>query len=192
MTPRGPIGREQAGPPASHPDGALGGCPSQSLGHPHRAPAPGSATDHGGTRPAAAVPVPQATARPRPNRPTCPHSWRSTWQSVVARRTAGSGPVVAHHGSVAPVRRELAGRLLARCPPYRPRGLDLLVAEEPRGLGLPGAARRPDRARSSPPDSGHAWRSAATARGRVARLAGPPPPRRYRGTRLRHQQRRPR
>ena len=29
MTPRGPIGREQAGPPASHPDGALGGCPSQ-------------------------------------------------------------------------------------------------------------------------------------------------------------------
>jgi hypothetical protein len=28
-------------------------------------------------------------------------------------------------------------------PPYRPRGLDLLVAEEPRGLGLAGAARRP-------------------------------------------------
>jgi len=29
MTPRGPIGREQAGSPARHPDGALGGCPSQ-------------------------------------------------------------------------------------------------------------------------------------------------------------------
>src|ERR687892_2511012 len=29
MTPRGPIGREQAGSPAGHPDGALGGCPSQ-------------------------------------------------------------------------------------------------------------------------------------------------------------------
>src|SRR5215207_7057853 len=29
-TPRGPIGREQAGPPAGHPDGALGGCPSQA------------------------------------------------------------------------------------------------------------------------------------------------------------------
>jgi hypothetical protein len=61
MTPRGPIGREQAGPPARHPDGALGGCPSQSSDHPHRAPGPGSATDHGGTRPAAsAVPVPAA------------------------------------------------------------------------------------------------------------------------------------
>src|SRR5215216_6034993 len=52
-TPRGPIGREQAGSPAGHPDGALGGCPSQSSGHPHRAPAPGSAIYHGGTRPAA-------------------------------------------------------------------------------------------------------------------------------------------
>ena len=41
--PQGPIGREQAGPPARHPDGALGGCPSHSSGHPHRAPAPGSA-----------------------------------------------------------------------------------------------------------------------------------------------------
>jgi hypothetical protein len=113
-------------------------------GHPHRAPTPGSATDHGGTRPAAsAVPVPQATARPRPSRPTCPHPWPSTWQSVVARRTAGSGPVVAHHGSAAPVRRELAGGLLARVPAIRPRGLDVLVAEEPRGLGLSGAARRP-------------------------------------------------
>ena len=29
------------------------------------------------------------------------------------------------------------------CPPDRPRGLEVLVAEEPRGLGLPGAARRP-------------------------------------------------
>jgi hypothetical protein len=29
MTPRGPIGREQAGPPAGRPDGALGGCRSQ-------------------------------------------------------------------------------------------------------------------------------------------------------------------
>ena len=59
MTPRGPIGREQAGSPAGHPDGALGGCPSRSSGHPHRAPAPGSATHQGGTRPAAsAVPVP--------------------------------------------------------------------------------------------------------------------------------------
>jgi hypothetical protein len=43
MTPRGPIGREQAGSPASHPDGALGGCPFSSSGHPHRAPTPGSA-----------------------------------------------------------------------------------------------------------------------------------------------------
>jgi hypothetical protein len=48
---------------------------------------------------------PQATARPRPRRPTCPPCWQSTWQSVVARRRAGSGPVVAHHASVAPVRR---------------------------------------------------------------------------------------
>jgi hypothetical protein len=29
MTPRGPIGREQAGSPAGHPDGVLGGRPSQ-------------------------------------------------------------------------------------------------------------------------------------------------------------------
>ena len=43
MTPRGPIGREQAGSPARHSDGALGGCPSKSSGHPHRAPASGSA-----------------------------------------------------------------------------------------------------------------------------------------------------
>jgi hypothetical protein len=38
MTPRGPIGREQAGSPASHPDGVLGGRPSQVrailTGHP--------------------------------------------------------------------------------------------------------------------------------------------------------------
>ena len=46
--PQGPVVREQAGSPAGHPDGALGGCPSQSSGHPHRAPAPGSATCHGG------------------------------------------------------------------------------------------------------------------------------------------------
>ncbi|HEY5987931.1 MAG TPA: rhomboid-like protein [Streptosporangiaceae bacterium] len=43
MTPRGPIGREQAGPPAGQPDGALGGCPIQ-VGPPSPAPAPGSAT----------------------------------------------------------------------------------------------------------------------------------------------------
>ena len=40
MTPRGPIGREQAGSPAGHPDGALGGCPSQArailTGRPHQ------------------------------------------------------------------------------------------------------------------------------------------------------------
>jgi hypothetical protein len=70
MTPRGPIGREQAGSPAGHPDGALGGCPSQSSGHPHQAPGPGSATYHGGTRPAAsAVPGP-AGHRPSSSEPT--------------------------------------------------------------------------------------------------------------------------
>src|SRR5829696_6097755 len=69
MTPRGPIGREQAGSPASHPDGALGGCPSQSSGHPHLASSPGSATYKAG--PAQQHPAygsPQATARPRPSR----------------------------------------------------------------------------------------------------------------------------
>src|SRR5215217_6723283 len=53
MTPRSPIGREQAGPPAGHPDGALGGCPFSEFGPSSPAPVPGSATDHGGTRPAA-------------------------------------------------------------------------------------------------------------------------------------------
>jgi hypothetical protein len=116
--PQGPIGREQAGSPASHPDGALGGCPSQSSGHPHRAPGPGSATSQGGTRPAAsAVPIPTghrwSSSEPTHLSRTVTDN-KSTWQSVVARRTAGSGPVLAHHASGAPVRRELAGSLLAR------------------------------------------------------------------------------
>jgi hypothetical protein len=43
MTPRGPIGREQAGSPAGHPDGVLGGRPSQVrailTGRPRQGPA---------------------------------------------------------------------------------------------------------------------------------------------------------
>ena len=118
MTPRGPIGREQAGSPAGHSDGALGGCPSHSSGHPHGRP--GQDRPPPTAEPAQQHPPsrsPQTTARPRPSRPTCRHSWQPTWQSVVARRTAGSEPVVVHHGSVAPARRELAGRLLARRAP---------------------------------------------------------------------------
>ena len=115
--PQGPIGREQAGSPADHLDGALGGCPSLEFGPSSPGARARIGTDHGGpTQQHRPYRSPQATARPRPNRPGCPHSWRSTWQSVVARRTAGSGPVVAHHGSGAPVRRELAGGLLARVP----------------------------------------------------------------------------
>jgi hypothetical protein len=112
--PQGP-NRPGAGGFARRPPGrGSWGSSFSSSGHPHRAPAPGSATYHGGTRPAAsAVPGPR-----RPPlvliRPTCPHRWSPTWQSVVAHRTAGSGPVVAHHASVAPVWRELAGSLLAR------------------------------------------------------------------------------
>jgi hypothetical protein len=71
----------------------------------------------------------QATARSRPTRSTCPHRWQSTCQSVGARRTAGSGPVFAHHDSVPPVRRELAGSLLARVPAVTAQRLDVLVAE---------------------------------------------------------------
>jgi hypothetical protein len=72
MTPRGPIGREQAGSPAGHPDGVPGGCPFSSSGHPHRAPTPdrpptkaGPAQQHPG------VPAgPQSAHRPRrPRRP---------------------------------------------------------------------------------------------------------------------------
>jgi hypothetical protein len=125
--PQGPIGREQAGSPAGHPDGVLGGCPSQSSSHSHRAAAPGSAPTKAG--PAQQHPPcrsPQATARPRPSRPTCPHSWPSTWRSVVARRTAGSGPVLAHHGSVAPVRRELTGSLARGGRRNGPKALTLL------------------------------------------------------------------
>jgi hypothetical protein len=117
MTPRGPIGREQAGSPASHPDGALGGCPSQSSGHPQRAPGPGSATCQGGTRPAAsAVPVPEGH-RSSLSEPTHLSALLAVDLPVSrCRRTAGSGPVFAHHSSAAPARRELAGRLLARVP----------------------------------------------------------------------------
>ncbi len=60
MTPRGPIGREQAGPPARHPDGALGGCPSiefrpSSPGRPRQDRPP---TRPGPAPAASAVPVP--------------------------------------------------------------------------------------------------------------------------------------
>jgi hypothetical protein len=70
MTPRGPIGREQAGSPAGHPDGVPGGCPFSSSGHPHRAPTPdrpptkaGPAQQHpvGASRPAI-CPSPSTTA----------------------------------------------------------------------------------------------------------------------------------
>jgi hypothetical protein len=61
-------------------------------GHPHRAPTQGPATYQGGTHAAASArPVPQVTARTHPCRPTCPHRWQPTWQSVAARCTAGSG-----------------------------------------------------------------------------------------------------
>jgi hypothetical protein len=113
-------------------------------GHPHRAPTPGSATDQGETRSAAsAVPgphrLPLVLVRADPPVRTVN---KSTWQSVVARRTAGSGPVVAHHGSVARYGESWLAASWPGCPPYRPRGLEVLVAKEPRGLGLPGAAWR--------------------------------------------------
>ena len=89
---------------------------------------------------------PQTTAHPRPSRPTCRHRWQPTWQSVVARRMAGSGPVVVHHGSVAPVRRALAGSLLARrAHRNRPEALTFCSRGRPKNLGasgLPGATRR--------------------------------------------------
>jgi hypothetical protein len=113
-------------------------------GHPHRAPTPGSATDQGETRSAAsAVPgphrLPLVLVRADPPVRTVN---KSTWQSVVARRTAGSGPVVAHHASVARYGESWLAASWPGCPPYRPRGLEVLVAKEPRGLGLPGAAWR--------------------------------------------------
>src|SRR5215216_5095859 len=114
--PQGP-NRPGAGGFARRPPGrGSWGLSFTGSGHPHRAPAPGSAAYQGGTRPAgSAVPGPRGPpARPRPRRSTCPQCWQSTGQSVVARGTAGSGPVLAHHGAVAPVRRELADRLPAR------------------------------------------------------------------------------
>src|SRR5215216_7605084 len=139
--PRGPIGREQAGSPARHPDGALGGCPSQGqailTGRPRQ-----------DWRSSRAGP-PSSIRRTGPRRPPLVRVRATRLSALLAvdlavgrwRRTAGSGPVVAHHGSGAPVRRELAGSLLARrARRSDPRGLEILVAEEPRGLGLPGAA----------------------------------------------------
>jgi hypothetical protein len=103
-------------------------------GHPHRAPTPGSATDQGETRSAAsAVPgphrLPLVLVRADPPVRTVN---KSTWQSVVARRTAGSGPVVAHHASVARYGESWLAASWPGCPPYRPRGLEVLVA---RNLG---------------------------------------------------------
>jgi hypothetical protein len=147
MTPRGPIGREQAGSPAGHSDGALGGCPSHSSGHPHRAPGPGSATSHGGTRPAApAVPVP-TNHRSSSSEPTYLSA------QLAADLAVGRCP---SHGRFGACRRPprfcRAGTARAggqppgqACPPYRPRGLDVLSprpSEEPRDRGLPAAARR--------------------------------------------------
>jgi hypothetical protein len=73
--PQGPIGREQAGSPAGHPDGALGGRPSQvpqvrailtgRRRQDRPPPTVGPAQQHPPYR------SPQATARPCPNRPTC-------------------------------------------------------------------------------------------------------------------------
>jgi hypothetical protein len=112
--PQGPNRPGAGGFARRPPDGVLGGRPSQVrailTGRPRqdRPPTTAEPAQH------PAYWSPQATARPRPSRSTCPHRWQSTWQSVVARRTPGSGPVFAHHDSVAPVRRELAGSLLAR------------------------------------------------------------------------------
>jgi hypothetical protein len=137
MTPRGPIGREQAGSPASHPDGALGGCPCRSSGRPDRAPTPGSATDQGGTRPAAsAVPVP-AGHRPSSSKPT--HLSAPLAVDLAVSRCPSHGRFRScprHHASVSLVRRQLIGRLLARVPAVTARGLHLLVAGgRPKNLG---------------------------------------------------------
>jgi hypothetical protein len=99
MTPRGPVGREQAGPPARHPDGALGGCPSIEFG-------PASPGRPRQDRPLTRAGPASSIRRPGPCRPplvlvrTDPPVRtvnKSTWPSVGARRTAGSGPVFAHH-----------------------------------------------------------------------------------------------
>jgi hypothetical protein len=64
MTPRGPIGREQAGSPAGHPDGVPGGCPFSSSGHPHRAPTPDRPPTKAGPAPAASCGCQQARNLP--------------------------------------------------------------------------------------------------------------------------------
>ena len=145
MTPRGPIGREQAGSLAGHSDGALGGCPLQSPGHPHRAPGPGSAIFQGGTRPAAsAVPVP-AGRRSSSSAPT--HLSAPLAVDLAVSRCSSHGQVPVLSWPTTLLARRYGESWLAGswpgCPPDRPRDLEVLVAEEPRGLGLPGAARRP-------------------------------------------------
>jgi hypothetical protein len=145
--PQGPIGREQAGSPAGHPDGALGGCPSQSSGHPQRAAGPGSAIFQGGTRPAAsAVPVPEGhrSSLSEPTRLSallavdlavsrCPSHgrFRSCLRPPQFCRagTARAGWPAPGQGA-----RHTDQEALTSLQP-RP-------IEEPRGLGLPGAARR--------------------------------------------------
>jgi hypothetical protein len=148
MTPRSPIGREQAGPPAGHPDGVLGGCPFSEFGPSSPAPAPGSATDHGGTRPAAsAVPVP-AGHRSSSSEPThlsallavdlavscCPSHGRF--------RSCPRPPRFCRAGTARAGWRA-PGQGARRTGPEALTFLEPRPIEEPRGLGLPGAARRP-------------------------------------------------
>jgi hypothetical protein len=91
MTPRSPSAGSRW-VPRRPPGRGSWGLSFSRKGHPHRAPAPGSATDHGGTRPAAsAVPSPhRPPTRPRLSRPTCLHRWQPTWQWLpVARPVPG-------------------------------------------------------------------------------------------------------
>jgi hypothetical protein len=110
--PQGPIGREQAGPLAGRPDGALGGCPS---------PQPG-ARARIGDLPGRDPPSSIRRTGPAGHRTSLsgPTHLSALLAVVLAVSRCSShgrfGAVVAHHASAAPVRQELAGRLLARVP----------------------------------------------------------------------------
>jgi len=111
--PQGPIGREQAGSPVRHPDGALGGCPSQSSGHPHRAPARIGHLPRWDP-PAASVPVPAGHCScPRLSAaPGVPQT--RSFKSTSARPVVGPGGLfgVGYWGS--------SGRTLAAWGPFGP------------------------------------------------------------------------
>jgi hypothetical protein len=91
MTPRGPIGREQAGSPAGQPDGALGGRHFSSSGHPHGRPR----QDRPPTKavPASSIRRTAPAYRPRRSPLVLVRATNMSalsivnWQVIVARRT---------------------------------------------------------------------------------------------------------